>query len=133
MKQLESSIVGKVDSLYNFEQVLKPIGFSIGGNWEYHSGFFDYKIKGKEKYEYLRIPFEATSGELDTAGTIVEIGKPFVLAHRYQDGVDDYASTNVASGSFNQFSEPEEYDADISDGIVGKAEVVLRRVEELME
>lgn len=77
MIELSSSLSGKAFSLSDLEQKLKPLGYSIGGNWDYEHGSFDYKMDDKEGYLFLRLPFKAVNSELDSAGAVVELQQPF--------------------------------------------------------
>jgi hypothetical protein len=109
--EIPSKIDGQTIELYDLEQKLKPLGYSIGGNWEYDHGYFDYKIASEVGYQYLRVPFEATDGQLDTPNTMVQIGTPFLLSHKYQIGLDDHSTIGNFSASINQFQEPQDKDA----------------------
>ncbi|WP_042352143.1 YugN-like family protein [Bacillus massiliigorillae] len=123
MQKITSKIEGTIVSLYELEQILKPLGYSIAGNWDYNSGYFDYKMADEPGYVYLRVPFEAVQGQLDEQGAVVKIGTPFVLAHQYQSGLDDHSYTSSVTSAFNQFSEPADSDANIQNQyhILGKA------------
>lgn len=111
MIPIPSKIEGAEFQLYKLEQELKPLGYSIGGNWEYDHGYFDYKIDSEVGYQFLRVPFQSVDGQLDSQGATVELGRPFLLSHKYQIGIDDHAHVGNGSASFNQFSEPEDPDA----------------------
>ena len=50
-----------------------------------------------EGYQFLRVPFTPVDGELDTRGVVVQLGKPFILNHVYQEAVDDEAGVGVAA------------------------------------
>ncbi|MFK2827266.1 YugN-like family protein [Bacillus sp. B190/17] len=129
MIQLPSALEGKTFNLHDLEQQLKPLGYSIGGNWDYDSGSFDYKIDDEEGYQFLRLPFTAVDGQLDSPGVIVQFGSPFVLAHVYQGGIDDVASSGNISGAFNQFAEPEDPDAQVKEEYVASGKRLLEEVE----
>ena len=105
---MPSTIEGKHFDLYKLEQTLKPIGYSIGGNWDYDHGAFDYKINDEVGYQFLRLPFTAVDGQLDARNCTVELGRPFLLSHIYQIGLDDHIGD---AGTLNQFSEPVDKDA----------------------
>lgn len=53
----------------------------------------------------------------------VRIGTPFILAHQYQSGLDDFTYTSGVTSPFNQFSESVDADVSIQKqyGILGKA------------
>lgn len=114
MISIPSSLEGQSFLLRELEQVMKPMGYVIGGGWEYERGFFDYKINDKDGYIFLRIPVEANKGRLDERGAAVTIGTPFLLRHAYQKHTDDSAGGGgVFESLFQQFSEPEKRDAEI--------------------
>ena len=73
MIEIPSSVEGKQFDLYKLEQKLKPIGYSIGGNWDYDHGAFDYKINDEVGYQFLRLPFSAIDGQLDANNCTVEL------------------------------------------------------------
>jgi YugN-like family len=130
--ELSSTIEGKHYQLYKLEQLLKPLGYTIGGNWDYDHGYFDYKIDDEVGYQFLRVPFKAVDGQLDSRGATVEFGKPFLLGHKYQRGLDDYATAGDFSGTVNQFSEPQDPDASIPDKYVDIGRELVKELEDIM-
>ncbi len=80
MISIPSSLEGQSFLLRELEQVLKPIGYTIGGGWEYDRGFFDYKISDQDGYLFLRIPVEANKGHLDERGPPLQSAHPFAEA-----------------------------------------------------
>ncbi|MGQ0421215.1 YugN family protein, partial [Bacillus sp. HC-Mk] len=44
MIPIQSNLEGRTYALYKLEEIMKPLGYSIGGNWDYDKGCFDYKI-----------------------------------------------------------------------------------------
>ncbi|MBM7648474.1 hypothetical protein JOC78_001420 [Bacillus ectoiniformans] len=132
MIKLESALEGKQFNLYELEQKLKPIGYSIGGNWDYDHGSFDYKMDDEVGYQFLRLPFSAIDGQLDTPGVMVQFDCPFLLAHKYQIGLDDNASTGSFSGSFNQFSEPQDPDASFPEEYIAVGKRLLKQAEKIL-
>ena len=133
MIELSSSIEGKHYQLYKLEQLLKPLGYSIGGNWDYDHGYFDYKIDDEVGYQFLRVPFKSVDGQLDSRGATVEFGKPFLLAHKYQRGLDDYAAAGDFSGTVNQFQEPEDPDASIPDEYIAVGQELIKELENVID
>jgi hypothetical protein len=133
MIEIPSKIEGVQYHLYKLEQQLKPIGYTIGGNWDYDSGYFDYKIADDgDGYQYLRVPFRAIEGQLDGTDCIVELNRPFLLAHTFQPGLDDHAHIGNFSASFNQFQEPADKDdqvkskyIDIGQSLVSELEMII--------
>ncbi|MBS4190745.1 YugN-like family protein [Bacillus sp. FJAT-49705] len=132
MIEIPSEVEGKSYDLYKLEQVLKPIGYSIGGNWDYDKGSFDYKIDSKDGYQFLRLPFTAIYGQLDEKGCTVALGRPFLLSHQYEEGLDDQSSTAVFSGSFNQFSEPVDKDARFPEEYVRVGKSLVKELESVL-
>ena len=117
MIPIPSKIEGLSTQLYQLEEQLKPLGYSIGGNWDYDHGYFDYKMNDEGSYEVLRIPFVAVDGQLDSQGVTVQLGRPFLLSHQYQDGVDTDIKTDMdpLSATIDQFQEPVNKDAKFPD------------------
>ena len=93
---IHSNLEGRTYALYKLEEIMKPLGYSIGGNWDYDKGCFDYKIDEEDGYQFLRVPFTAIDGELDVPGVIVRLGTPYILSHVYQDELDDHVNTLTA-------------------------------------
>jgi YugN-like family len=129
MIEIPSRLEGKTFQLYKLEEQLKPLGYTIGGNWDYDHGYFDYKIDDEDGYQFLRIPFKAVDGQLDSHGTTVEIGRPFLLSHQYQSGLDDHADGGNLGAAFNQFSEPEDPDAAFPEKYISVGKVLVQELE----
>ncbi|KIL42575.1 YugN family protein [Jeotgalibacillus soli] len=132
MIEILSTLEGYKTTLNKLETVLKPLGFSIGGGWEYDHGYFDYPVSKEESYYFVRLPFSTLEGELDSPGVTVELGTPFVLGHQYQAGID-HADVNNVTASFNQFQKPSDPDTEVpkeieqqGKEIVEKAEIALQ-------
>ncbi len=132
MIELSSKLEGQHFDLYKLEQLVKPLGYDIGGNWDYDHGYFDYKIDDEVGYQFLRVPFVAVDGQLDSRGCTVEIGKPFLLSHKYQIGLDDHAETGTFSGSINQFSEPQDPDASFPEEYVAVGKELVKELEDVI-
>lgn len=129
MIELSSRLEGKTFALYELESKMKPIGYVISGNWDYDHGFFDYKIDDDDGYQFLRIPFRAVDGQLDTAGATVQLQTPFLLAHQYPDDVDEEGSIGNISAAFNQFQEPKNRDAEFPENYIGLGKALLHDLE----
>ncbi|WP_442595820.1 YugN-like family protein [Neobacillus sp. D3-1R] len=132
MIEIESSIEGKKYDLFKLEQILKPLGYTIGGNWDYDHGSFDYKIDDEVGYQFLRIPFKAIDGQLDARNCTVELEKPFLLSHKYQIGIDDHAEIGNASATFNQFQEPQDKDASFPDKYIDLGKSLVKELEQTL-
>lgn len=130
--EIPSKVEGKHFDLYKLEQNLKPIGYSIGGNWDYDHGSFDYKIDDEVGYQFLRVPFKAIDGQLDDLSCTVEIGRPFLLSHKYQRGLDDHAYTGNFSASFDQFSEPVDKDASFPKEFIDLGKALVEELESIL-
>jgi len=132
MIQLDSSLNGYKTTLYKLETALKPMGFSVGGGWEYDHGYFDYRLAKEGTYYFVRIPFKAIEGELDRPGVEVEVGAPFLLGHQYQDGIDKGEVGNI-SASFNQFQTPKDPDVDIPKEYVKQGTIIMQQAEQAVQ
>jgi hypothetical protein len=133
MIEIQSTIEGRKYDLYKLEQILKPLGYSVGGNWDYDHGSFDYKIDDEDGYQFLRVPFKAVDGQLDSRNCTVEIQKPFLLSHVYEGGIDhDHSEIGNASASFNQFQEPENKDAQFPDKYIDTGKALVKELEEAL-
>ena len=87
MIELPSKVEGKQFDLFKLEQKLKPIGYSIGGNWDYDHGAFDYKINDhEESYQFLGYHLQRVDGQLDAQNCTVKLGRPFLLSHEFEAG-----------------------------------------------
>ncbi|KHF41068.1 YugN-like family protein [Halalkalibacter okhensis] len=135
MIALQSTVEGKEMKLKELEDKLKPLGYGIGGGWDYDHGYFDYKIDEEDGYTFLRLPFKALDGELEQRGVTVQIGTPFLLNHKYQDGLDD--NPDVFNGLFrmaynssvNQFQEPVDKDATVDKKYLPTAKSLVEELE----
>ncbi len=133
MIEISSQLEGKQFDLYKLEQRLKPEGYSIGGNWDYDHGYFDYKISDTDGYQFLRLPFQAIDGQLDSPNCTVELGKPFLLNHVYQSGLDDdHTHADNSSAAFNQFQEPEDKDGRIPEQLREVGERLVQELESIL-
>lgn len=132
MIELSSRVEGKQFDLYRLEQKLKPIGYSIGGNWDYDHGAFDYKISEEDGYQFLRLPFSAVDGQLDAGNCTVKLGRPFLLSHQYEAGLDEHGASGTFSGTLNQFQEPVDKDASISDWSIDTGKALVAELESLL-
>jgi hypothetical protein len=133
MIELPSNVEGKQFDLYKLEQALKPIGYSIGGGWEYSHGAFDYKLDDEEdSYLFLRVPFSSVDGQLDSPNCTVELGRPFLISHKYQAELDDNAGAGTFSGTLNQFSEPVDQDAHFPEKYIETGKRHLEKLESVL-
>lgn len=116
MIHLETEIEGKQMEFGDAKVLLKEHGFVIGGNWEYHSGFFDgvmHREKEKGETIYTRIPFHVLQGKLDDSTALIEFQKPFVIKHVVNVGLDKDGSSLLDATGFSQFQKPLDKDGHI--------------------
>lgn len=130
MIPIESSVTGNQYRLQFLEERLKPLGYSIGGNWDYDRGSFDYKMSDEGEYLYLRVPFIAVKGALDERGTEVELQQPYLLAHQYESGIDQEADH---AGTLNQFQSPVDKDAPFPPEWKDRGVQLVRELEEAIK
>ncbi|WP_280770081.1 YugN-like family protein [Salipaludibacillus daqingensis] len=131
MIEVPSRLENETFKLIDVEKKLKPIGYVIGGGWEYDHGYFDYKMEDDGSYLFVRLPFSAVDGEeLDVKGVHVTFGRPFLLAHKYQRGLDDHAQD--PNPLFNQFSEPQDSDAEFPEEWIQSGQEYVQEVEEIL-
>ncbi|PEB50548.1 hypothetical protein CON65_14375 [Bacillus pseudomycoides] len=127
---IQSDLEGRTYALFQLEETLKPLGYSIGGNWEYDNGCFDYKVDEDDGYQFLRVPFTAVEGELDRPGVVVRIETPYLLSHVYQDELDDQVNTLAAGTSgLDQFAEPQDADGDIKRKYIDIGKALVKELE----
>ncbi|PFM64940.1 hypothetical protein COJ48_09040 [Bacillus cereus] len=126
---IQSNLVGRTYALYKLEEVMKPLGYSIGGNWDYDKGCFDYKIDEEDGYQFLRVPFTAVDGELDVPGVVVRLETPYIISHVYQDELDNEVNTLAAGTSLDQFAEPKDPDGDVKRKYIDIGKVLVQELE----
>ncbi|KGX89526.1 hypothetical protein N781_07490 [Pontibacillus halophilus JSM 076056 = DSM 19796] len=132
MIELQSKLEGQVYALYDLEQRLKPLGYVIGGNWDYDHGSFDYEIDDEVGYQFLRVPFMAEGRQLDSKDATVRIGRPYLLSHKYQQGLDDNVHVGNFTASFDQFSEPVDPDAEFPEKYIAVGRELVEELEQLL-
>lgn len=127
-----TKIEGQTAGFEHFRTRLTPLDFVVGANWDYNHGLFDRALDGVDKV-YLRIPFQVVEGEFDgestQESTRVQIGKPLVIKHIYEEGIDEGADTGLFSSLVDQFQDPIEKDAPVEDKWVVKAREVMAQVD----
>lgn len=113
---LKSKIEGRQMYFGYAERNLKKFDFVMGGNWEYHSGFFD-RILHREDGEtiYVRMPFQVLEGELDRDDAWIEFQQPFVIKHVVHIGLEHDPNTLLTTTGLNQFQKPLDPDGYIHD------------------
>ncbi|MDG5790097.1 YugN-like family protein [Evansella sp. AB-P1] len=131
MIEVQSALENKEYQLYELEKKLKPLGYVIGGGWEYDHGYFDHKIEEGGEYLYVRLPFTAIDGELDTRGVHVKLGRPFLLAHQYESGLD-HDNEEDPNPLFNQFAAPDNPDAIFPAEWIATGKEYIRELEQVI-
>ncbi|OCT10660.1 hypothetical protein A8709_22740 [Paenibacillus pectinilyticus] len=132
MKPLSSSLEHVQETFDNVRAQLSQFDFNLGGGWEYDHGYFD-RFLDEEHKVWLRIPVQVVTGRIDgdseSTDALVEVGKPFVLKHVYNEGLDSEADLETAGALIDQFQAPLDSDAGIEDKWVKEAENLLQKVE----
>lgn len=133
MKTIPSSLTGREFDFGRMKSVLESHEFTLGGNWEYDRGSFDRALDGEARKVWLRLPFDATRGSLDSEktspDTIIRMGSPFVLKHVYQEGNDAEAEYRTYGALFDQFQEPADPDAAVEPAWFNQGKRILDEVE----
>ncbi|GEN46992.1 YugN family protein [Alkalibacillus haloalkaliphilus] len=130
MITLNSGIENQAYSFEDIENILSRFDFMVGGNWEYDHAYFDHKLEQTdEAYAFIRIPVTTEIGTIGEKNAHVRVGKPFVLVHKYEAGIDHQGDSGNIQATFNQFQAPEDPDAEVDDQYVKQAEEVMLKVE----
>jgi hypothetical protein len=132
MIEITSELEGKTFGLFDLETKLKPKGYVVGGGWDYDHGSFDCKLDDSNGYQFLRVPFKAVNGSLDSDGVTVELLRPFLLSHKYEDGIDREGNIGNLSASLNQFAEPENPDAKFPESYISYGKSLVHDLERLL-
>ncbi|MEC2078287.1 YugN-like family protein [Metabacillus fastidiosus] len=132
MIEISSKLEDQLFDLFFLEQKMKPLGYVIGGNWDYDSGSFDYKMDDELGYQFLRLPFEAVNGQLDADNVTVKFKRPFLPSHKYQIGLDDDVHVGNFSSAFNQFQEPQDKDATFPEKYIDNGKRLVKELETLL-
>lgn len=114
MLQLQTELEGKMAYFGDLRRRIKGLGYSIGGNWDYHKGSFDNVLwrEGGETI-YLRLPFEVLEGDLDHHQAYIRFQTPYVIKHVVNMGLDKDENSLLTSTGFNQFQHPVDKDGTI--------------------
>ncbi|WP_409296746.1 YugN family protein [Peribacillus sp. SCS-26] len=134
MIKIESAIDGKQLPLSTVKKALEPIGFVVGGGWEYDHAHLDYMMGDQHgDQQYIRIPLQSMGDSLENDQATVMIGTPFLLDHQFKTEVDDEGTIGAATGSLNQFKSPDDKDAPFPEEFKDEAMAIIQKVEEALE
>lgn len=116
MIQFDSFLEGKRTKFGFIKDVFEPFGCYFCTNFEYDEGSFDAILhqKGGETI-YLRIPFIVVEGELDLRSASILFGKPYVIKHVVNIGLDYDDDSLVTATGLGQFQKPLDTDGFIYD------------------
>lgn len=111
---LDTEIEGKTAKFGEMMEHLCPLGYCLGGNWDYDKGHFDSVLwrEGGETI-YMRIPFHVVEGMLDEYQARIRFDKPYVIKHVVNIGLDRDESSLLTTTGVNQFQEPLDQDGNI--------------------
>lgn len=134
MHELPFTYTNQTNTVDRIGNLLQHLQFTLGGNWDYEHGYFDRSLEENHmQFEWLRIPFTVVSGtfegNLDTSDVMIRIGTPFVLCHRYQNGLDHEAKMNIVGALWDQFQSPVDADAPINLTSIEKAKQIVHQIE----
>ncbi|UOQ94214.1 YugN-like family protein [Halobacillus shinanisalinarum] len=134
MISLSSQLTDELFDLHELEQNLRPIGFNFSDNWDYEHGYFDYKLGDENGYLFLRIPFSVVEGTLDSPSNpaTVKMNEPYLLAHVYQDGIDDHVREGNFRASIDQFQTPKDKDANFPEEHIQAGQEILQQAEQAL-
>ncbi|MBO7745252.1 YugN-like family protein [Paenibacillus sp. MWE-103] len=133
MIPLESKLESSEKEFTEVRGMLEEHAFALGGNWDYDHGYFDRSLD-EERMVWLRVPFDVINGSIDEdtqdLDAKIKMGRPFVLKHVYNEGLDAEAHVSPIGSLMDQFQEPVDADAEVESKWVAQAKKVLAEVEE---
>ncbi|THF73085.1 YugN family protein [Cohnella fermenti] len=134
MIPLTSRIDSKEGDFVPVQTALERRGFTLAGGWDYERGSFDCALDDERKV-WLRLPFEVTSGSLDSetkdSDAKIRFGQPYVLKHLYNEGLDPEARARTIGAMFDQFQDPVDPDARVEPEWIEAATRRLNEAEEI--
>lgn len=114
--QLQTDLEGKRAYFGDLRNRIQSLGYSIGGNWDYHKGSFDNVLwRDEGETIYLRLPFEVLEGDLDHHEAYIRFQTPYVIKHVVHVGLDNDENSLLTSTGFDQFQDPVDKDGKIKD------------------
>ncbi|NBD26146.1 YugN family protein [Paenibacillus glycinis] len=133
MIPLESKLESSEKEFTEVKSMLEEQQFALGGDWNYDHGYFD-RYLDEEHMVWLRMPFSVINGSIDDTTQDLDakimLGRPFVLKHVYNEGLDKEAHMKTIGSLMDQFQEPVDADAEVESKWVNQAKKVLVEVEE---
>lgn len=131
MIRLQTGLEGRKTNYGIMRNRLEESGYHLGGNWDYHTGYFD-RVLNREEGEtiYIRAPFDVITGMLDEDSASIQFGTPYIIKHVVNIGFDGEESSLLTS-TFNQFQEPLDKDGRIADKSKWQ-EIGVREVDRLL-
>lgn len=125
----QTMLEGKQGEYEEFSRFFEAQGFELGGGWDYDHGYFDYKLASHPGYLFIRIPAYAERGTFGDADSTIRLGRPFLLRHKYQKGIAEDTDITLTNATFNQFAEPEDADASLTEEDLHQAKPILHKLE----
>lgn len=115
MIRLKTGLEGRKTQFGVMQSRLEESGYHLGGNWDYHTGYFD-RVLNREEGEtiYIRAPFDVIAGMLDQDNASIQFKTPYIIKHVVNTGFDSEENSLLTS-TFNQFQEPLDKDGRIPD------------------
>lgn len=134
MYPFEGTILENVQGSFGrFRDFFEEQGYVIGGNWDYHQGYFDKQLDDEQGYLFVRIPVSMVEGEFGDDAAQLRIGTPFALRHMYNQGIDGQEDIGLVSASFNQFQKPIDPDASLDEEQIEQAKAEVKRLEQAFQ
>ena len=125
----QTSIENTQGSFGRFRDFFEEQGYVVGGNWDYHQGYFDKQLDDELGYLFVRIPVFMVEGEFGDDVAQLRVGTPFALRHKYNPGIDHRGDIGVVTASFNEFQEPVDPDASLEEQQIEVARLEMMRLE----
>lgn len=136
MLKLQTGLEGQIASFGLVRDCIRGLGYHMGGNWDYHQGYFDHILcqEGGETI-YVRIPFSVMEGELDHYEAVIRFRTPYIIKHVVHIGLDRDETSMLNVAGFNQFQPPIDKDGKITnkDRWMHAGEVAVQELIECMD
>jgi hypothetical protein len=127
MIEFKTTMPGKKSLFGDARALLGEYDLQLGGGWEFDEGMFDSILWQKDDDKiYLRMPFFVVDGMLDEDSALIEFGKPFIIRHVLNVGLDDEDTPILAAVGLDQFKKPDNPDAPIANSDEWVAEAQKR-------